>query len=220
MAQKFSDIIGSIVLIALVTTLVLLVITALAVIQVMPMTGFIPNVEKLVSERVQAPVAIGGMRFNLFPSPQLKLDNVAIGATLRGQCGFTATALRLDRHEEQALAREAAKQIRRVGLEDVMFEPAGSLPLGRQRLVEGGQRARITGYKENDSFFEAYAEFIDEPKEEPKELEALARAKFILVDALNRTIGDLRSEREKEAFETALLPQGQNRPKPDLARLG
>ena len=43
-------------------------------------------------------------------------------------------------------------------------------------LVEGGQRARITGYKENDSFFEAYAEFIDEPKEEPKELEALSRS--------------------------------------------
>ena len=61
------------------------------------------------------------------------LDNVAIGATLRGQCGFTATALRLDRREERALACEAAKQIRRVGLEDVMFEPAGSLPLGRQR---------------------------------------------------------------------------------------
>ena len=43
-------------------------------------------------------------------------------------------------------------------------------------LVEGGQRARITGYKENESFFEAYAEFIDEPKEEPKELEALSRS--------------------------------------------
>ncbi len=43
-------------------------------------------------------------------------------------------------------------------------------------LVEGGQRARITGYKENDSFFEAYAEFLDEPKEEDKELEALARS--------------------------------------------
>jgi len=43
-------------------------------------------------------------------------------------------------------------------------------------LVEGGQRARITGYKENESFFEAFAEFIDEPKEDPKELEALARS--------------------------------------------
>ena len=64
------------------------------------------------------------------------LDNVAIGATLRGHCGFAATALRLDRREARALAREAAQQIRRVGLEDVMFEPAGSLPLGRQRVVE------------------------------------------------------------------------------------
>ncbi len=64
------------------------------------------------------------------------LDNVAIGATLRGKCGFTATALRLDRREERALAREAAQQIRRVGLQDVMFEAAGSLPLGRQRVVE------------------------------------------------------------------------------------
>ena len=43
-------------------------------------------------------------------------------------------------------------------------------------LVEGGQRARITGYKENESFFEASAEFLDEPKEEEKELEALARS--------------------------------------------
>src|ERR1700751_2806433 len=38
-------------------------------------------------------------------------------------------------------------------------------------LVEGGQSARITSYKENDSFFEAFAELIDEPKEDPKELE-------------------------------------------------
>src|SRR5579862_6762797 len=43
-------------------------------------------------------------------------------------------------------------------------------------LVEGGQRARINGYKENESFFEAYADLIDEPKEDPKELEALARS--------------------------------------------
>ena len=43
-------------------------------------------------------------------------------------------------------------------------------------LVEGGQRARITGYKDNDAFFEAFAELVDEPKEEDKELEALARS--------------------------------------------
>ncbi|TAL04843.1 MAG: endopeptidase La [Rhodospirillaceae bacterium] len=43
-------------------------------------------------------------------------------------------------------------------------------------LVEGGQRARISGYKDNEAFFEAYAELVDEPKEEDKELEALARS--------------------------------------------
>src|SRR5882672_10613530 len=43
-------------------------------------------------------------------------------------------------------------------------------------LVEGGQRARISSYKDNEAFFEAYAELVDEPKEEDKELEALARS--------------------------------------------
>ncbi|MEQ9448035.1 MAG: LON peptidase substrate-binding domain-containing protein, partial [Rhodospirillaceae bacterium] len=38
------------------------------------------------------------------------------------------------------------------------------------------RRARISGYKENESFFEAYADFIDEPAEEDKELDALARS--------------------------------------------
>ncbi|MBL8631164.1 MAG: LON peptidase substrate-binding domain-containing protein, partial [Rhodospirillaceae bacterium] len=37
-------------------------------------------------------------------------------------------------------------------------------------LVEGGQRARITSYKENDTFFEAYAELVEDAKEEDKEL--------------------------------------------------
>ncbi|MGE3333349.1 MAG: endopeptidase La [Rhodospirillaceae bacterium] len=43
-------------------------------------------------------------------------------------------------------------------------------------LVEGGSRAKISTYKENDAFFEAYVDSIDEPKEEDKELEALARS--------------------------------------------
>jgi ATP-dependent Lon protease len=43
-------------------------------------------------------------------------------------------------------------------------------------LVEGGQRAKITGYKENSEFFEAYADaFEDEADGEP-ELEALSRS--------------------------------------------
>ena len=44
--------------------------------------------------------------------------------------------LRLDRGEEAALLRTARLQADRVGLGDVVHEAAGSLPLGRQRLVE------------------------------------------------------------------------------------
>src|SRR5690606_13700603 len=64
------------------------------------------------------------------------LDNVAMGAYLRGSRGLLATSLRMDRDEEAALLREAATQIRRVGLDEQMHEPAGSLPLGKQRVVE------------------------------------------------------------------------------------
>src|ERR1700732_251699 len=42
-------------------------------------------------------------------------------------------------------------------------------------LVEGGQRARILRFAENESFFQAYAETIEEKLGEQQELEALAR---------------------------------------------
>jgi ATP-dependent Lon protease len=42
-------------------------------------------------------------------------------------------------------------------------------------LVEGGQRARIVRFAENDAFFQAYAETIEEKLGEQQELEALAR---------------------------------------------
>jgi branched-chain amino acid transport system permease protein len=64
------------------------------------------------------------------------LENVAVGAHLRGTRGVLATCVRLDRTEESRLLREAAFQVRRVGLEAQMHEPAGSLPLGRQRVAE------------------------------------------------------------------------------------
>ena len=64
------------------------------------------------------------------------LENVAIGAHLRGRQGTLAAALRLDRREEARLLAEAARQIERVGLKEQMFEPAGSLALGQQRIVE------------------------------------------------------------------------------------
>ena len=64
------------------------------------------------------------------------IENVAIGAHLRGSKGVIAAALRLDRAEDQRLLAEAARQIERVGLAEHMFDPAGSLALGQQRIVE------------------------------------------------------------------------------------
>jgi ATP-dependent Lon protease len=43
-------------------------------------------------------------------------------------------------------------------------------------LVEGGKRARITGFTENDAFFQATAEVIDEREGDQQELEALSRS--------------------------------------------
>jgi branched-chain amino acid transport system permease protein len=64
------------------------------------------------------------------------IENVAIGAHLRGHKGFVAAACRTDRAEEARLLHEAALQIERCGLADQMYEAAGSLPLGKQRIVE------------------------------------------------------------------------------------
>ncbi len=43
-------------------------------------------------------------------------------------------------------------------------------------LVEGGQRARVTGYIDNDKFFEAQANLLEEPESDDQELEALSRS--------------------------------------------
>ncbi|SFL74485.1 branched-chain amino acid transport system permease protein [Bradyrhizobium sp. NFR13] len=64
------------------------------------------------------------------------LENVALGAHLRGRSGALASMLRLDRADEAKLLAEAAKQIERVGLGDQMNQLAGSLSLGQQRIVE------------------------------------------------------------------------------------
>jgi ATP-dependent Lon protease len=42
-------------------------------------------------------------------------------------------------------------------------------------LVEGGRRARLTGFKETEAYFEAFVEEMAEPVSEPRELEALGR---------------------------------------------
>jgi branched-chain amino acid transport system ATP-binding protein/branched-chain amino acid transport system permease protein len=64
------------------------------------------------------------------------LENVAIGAHLRGHAGAVASMLRLDRADEAKLLAEAARQIERVGLGEHMHQLAGSLALGQQRIVE------------------------------------------------------------------------------------
>jgi branched-chain amino acid transport system permease protein len=64
------------------------------------------------------------------------LENVAIGAHPRGHSGVIASLFRLNRREEQRLMAEAARQLTRVGLREVMYLPAGSLALGQQRVVE------------------------------------------------------------------------------------
>ena len=64
------------------------------------------------------------------------LENVAIGAHLRGTAGALASMFRLDRADEAGLLAEAARQIERVGLTAQMNATAGSLPLGQQRIVE------------------------------------------------------------------------------------
>ncbi|KVL31192.1 hypothetical protein WS97_23770 [Burkholderia territorii] len=64
------------------------------------------------------------------------LENVAIGAHLRGHTGVWRSIARLNAHEEAQLLAEAARQIRRVGLETHMYDEAGSLALGQQRILE------------------------------------------------------------------------------------
>ncbi|MDN7673981.1 branched-chain amino acid ABC transporter ATP-binding protein/permease [Burkholderia oklahomensis] len=64
------------------------------------------------------------------------LENVAIGAHLRGTAGIWRSIVRLNANEEARLMVEAAKQIRRVGLEAYMYDEAGSLALGQQRILE------------------------------------------------------------------------------------
>jgi branched-chain amino acid transport system permease protein len=64
------------------------------------------------------------------------IENVAIGAHLRGQRGAWAAALCLNRSEEAGLFAEARRQLARVGLAGQALHEAGSLALGQQRILE------------------------------------------------------------------------------------
>jgi branched-chain amino acid transport system permease protein len=64
------------------------------------------------------------------------LENVALGAHLRRKVGVLSAMLRTDRRQEDELLHEAAVQLQRVGLGDYLYEQAGNLALGQQRIVE------------------------------------------------------------------------------------
>lgn len=64
------------------------------------------------------------------------LENVALGAHLRGSRGVASAMLRLDRAEERSLLREAERQLKRIGMEQYLHEQAGNLAMGPQRLME------------------------------------------------------------------------------------
>ena len=64
------------------------------------------------------------------------LDNVLLGAHGRLQSGIVRGMLRLERAEEARARAEAMRQLERTGLAEHAFDVAGSLPLGKQRLVE------------------------------------------------------------------------------------
>lgn len=68
------------------------------------------------------------------------LENVALGAHMRSQDGLIGNAVkamfRLNGAEEKGLLNEAVQALHKVGLQDLMHEPAGNLALGQQRILE------------------------------------------------------------------------------------
>lgn len=64
------------------------------------------------------------------------LENVALGAHLRGNKGHLSAMLGLDRKEERSIYIEARCQLGLLGLSDFESRPAGTLALGQQRLME------------------------------------------------------------------------------------
>ncbi|MES2068984.1 MAG: branched-chain amino acid ABC transporter ATP-binding protein/permease [Pseudomonadota bacterium] len=68
------------------------------------------------------------------------LENVAIGAHLRGKHGdiseVIASVLCRNQRTEDSLLLEAKRQLERVGLGAMLHEEAGSLALGQQRILE------------------------------------------------------------------------------------
>lgn len=94
------------------------------------------RIDKLGARRI-ASLGMGRSFQHVHLIPTLSvLENIAIGAHMRGRSGAVTSALRLNRAEEQRLLYLAAQNARRVGLGDHLDDQAGSLALGQQRLLE------------------------------------------------------------------------------------
>jgi len=94
------------------------------------------RIDSLPSRRiVQLGVGRTFQHVHLLPEMTV-LENVAIGAHLRARGGVLASAVGLDRAEEAALLFEARRQLERVGLGELLYEQAGNLALGQQRILE------------------------------------------------------------------------------------
>lgn len=59
--------------------LLVLLAAAAGLLHLVPLSAYIPDVQRLVSQRLQRPVTITGMRYALLPAPQLTLEQVSIG---------------------------------------------------------------------------------------------------------------------------------------------
>jgi branched-chain amino acid transport system permease protein len=98
--------------------------------------GTLQRIDSLASREI-VKLGIGRTFQHVHLLPEMTvLENVAIGAHLRARHGVLASALALDRGEETALLFEARRQLERVGLGAMLYEQAGNLALGQQRILE------------------------------------------------------------------------------------
>jgi branched-chain amino acid transport system permease protein len=102
--------------------------------------GTLQRIDGLASrDIVRRGIARTFQHVRLMPTMSV-LENVAIGAHLRGShgdvAGVATSIVRANRVEEQALLFEAKTQLERVGLGHLLYEEAGSLALGQQRILE------------------------------------------------------------------------------------
>ncbi|HEY9279340.1 MAG TPA: branched-chain amino acid ABC transporter ATP-binding protein/permease [Eoetvoesiella sp.] len=108
---------------------------------VLPLTGgkvsFMGQRLDVLPSRKIAKLGVGRtfQHVQLLPTMTV-LENVALGAHLRSRVGVVSAALRTDRKHEAQLLHEAARQLQRVGLGDYLYEQAGNLALGQQRILE------------------------------------------------------------------------------------